>query len=122
VNGQIIFGSGTMLHKGVSERLRGVVMRKITLVAAAAAALAGSAMVAAPASARTFVGIGIGAPVYPAYPAYYGGYYPAYYGGYYAPPVVYGGYYGRGYYGRPRYWHGGPRGYYHGGWGGRHWR
>jgi hypothetical protein len=96
-------------------------MRILPLAIASAAALAGSAVVATPASARTFVSVGIGAPVYP---AYYGGYYPAYYGGYYAPPVVYGGYYGgwhrpyyRGYYGRGYYGRG-----WHGGYHGRRWR
>lgn len=91
-------------------------MRIVPLALAAATALAGSAVVATPASARTFVSVGIGAPVYP---AYYGGYYPAYYGGYYAPPPVYGGYYGgwhRRYYGGYRGgWH---RGYYGRGYGG----
>ena len=88
---------------------------RIVPVALAAAALAGGAAIATPASARTFVSVGFGAPVYP---AYYGGYYPAYYGGYYAPPpvVVGGGWYGgwhRPYYGR---------GYWRGGWHGGGWR
>jgi hypothetical protein len=87
-------------------------MRIVPLAVAAATALAGSAIVATPASARTFVSVGIGAPVYPAY--YGGGYYPAYYGGYYAPPpVVYGGYYGG--------WHRRYYGGYHGGYYGRGW-
>lgn len=89
-------------------------MRIVPLAIAAATALGGAAVVATPASARTFVSVGIGGP---AYPAYYGGYYPAYYGGYYAPPpVVYGGYYGgwhRRYYGGYHHGYYG-RGYYHG--------
>jgi len=96
-------------------------MRIVPLALVAATALAGSAIVATPASARTFVSVGIGGPAYPAY--YGGGYYPAYYGGYYAPPpVVYGGYYG----GWHRRYYGGYRGGYYGrgyrgGWRGRHW-
>jgi hypothetical protein len=79
-----------------------------------AIAAVGTGLAAAPASARTFVSIGIGAPVYRGYgyrPAYYPGYYPAYYAPYYGPPV-YPGWYGPRYYGRYRY-----RSYY-----GRHWR
>jgi hypothetical protein len=101
-------------------------MRIIPTALVAAAALAGTAVVATPASARTFVSVGIGAPVVPAYyGGYYPGYYPAYGYGYGYAPVVVGGYYGggyyhRGYYGRGYYghgyygrgWHGGPRGYY----------
>jgi hypothetical protein len=90
-------------------------MRIASKALLAAAAIAGAGVIASPASARTFVSIGIGAPVYPRYyrPAYYPGYYypPAYYG-----PVVYGGWYGPHYYGR------GYRGYYHRGYYGRHWR
>jgi hypothetical protein len=84
----------------------------------AAAALAGTGLLATPASARTYVSVGIGAPLYPRYYAPRPVYYPGYYPGYYAPPVVYGGYYGPRpyYYGRP--W----RGYYHRGYYGRHWR
>jgi hypothetical protein len=88
-------------------------MRTASKVLLAAAAIAGTGLAVSPASARTFVSIGVGAPVYPRYyrPAYYPGYYP----GYYAPPVVYGGWYGqRHYWGRPWGYH---RGYY-----GRHWR
>ena len=48
----------------------------------AAAALLLAAAFAAPASARVVVGVGIGVPLYPAYP-----YYPPYYA--YPPPVVY---------------------------------
>lgn len=92
-------------------------MRILPTALVAAAALAGTAVIATPASARTFVSVGIGAPVYPAYPAYYGGYYPAYYGGYYPAyypyggVVVGGGWYGHRYYGR------GYRGYYGRGYG-----
>lgn len=105
-------------------------MRFTTKTIFAATALAGASLVAtAPASARTFVSVGIGGPAYPAYGYGYGypGYYPAYYPGYYAPyygsPVfVGGGYYGgRGYYGHP--YRGGyyGRGHYHGGYhDGRH--
>ena len=104
-------------------------MRILPSALIAAAALAGTAIVATPASARTFVSVGIGAPVYPAYPAYYGGYYPAYYGGY---PAYYGGYYPGyypygggvvigGWYGGHRYYGRGYHGYYgHGYHGHRH--
>jgi hypothetical protein len=66
---------------------------RTALALAAAATLAGTGLVAAPASARTFVSVGIGAPIYSPYPAYYGGYPPPYYGpSYYGPPPVYRGY------------------------------
>jgi hypothetical protein len=84
---------------------------RIALALAAAATLAGTGLVDAPASARTFVSVGIRAPIYPPYPAYYEGYPPPYYGSaYYGPPPVYRGYWGppryrqRVYYGRPQYW------------------
>ncbi|HEY0271026.1 MAG TPA: hypothetical protein VGC10_08570 [Sphingomonas sp.] len=94
-------------------------MRTASKILLAAAALAGTGIAASPASARTYVSIGIGAPLYRGYYGYYG-YRPAYYPGYYPPayygPAVYGGWYGsRHYYGRP--W-----GYYRGGYHGRHWR
>lgn len=78
-------------------------MRMLKPALAIAAVLGTTAIAAAPASARTFVSVGIGGPAY--YPGYYG-YAPGYYPGYYAPrPIFYGG----GYYGRPHYYH---RGYY----------
>ena len=98
-------------------------MRILSTALVAAAALAGTAVVATPAAARTFVSVGIGAPVYPAYPVYYGGYYPAYYGGYY--PAYYPGYYAPyygggvvvgGWYGGRHYYWGPHRGYYGRGW------
>lgn len=83
-------------------------MRLVSKALLAAAAVAGiGGLAAAPASARTVVTFGIGAPVYP---AYYGGYYaprpyyPAYYGGYYAP--AYPAYY-------PAYGYGWHRGWRH---------
>jgi hypothetical protein len=91
-------------------------MRLLKPAFVAAALLGTAAIAAAPASARTFVSVGIGGPAYvPApVPVYYPGYYgyaPAYYGGYYGPR--YGGavVVNRGWYGRPGYYH---RGYYRG--------
>jgi hypothetical protein len=102
-------------------------MRIVPIALATAAALAGTAVVATPASARTFVSFGVGAPVYP---AYYGGYYPGYYAPAYYPGyapyyggvvVGGGGWYGHRYYGggwRHGYYGRGYRGGYrgHGGW------
>lgn len=88
-----------------------------------AATLAGAALVAAPASARTFVSIGIGGPIYPrAYgyrPAYYPGYYSAYYG---APAYAYGAPAYAGWYGPHHYWGRPWRGYYRPGYYGHRWR
>lgn len=65
---------------------------------AAAAAFAVAIAVASPASARTFVSLHVGIPLYAGPPAYYGPYYgPSYYPPYayapapvyYAPPPVY---------------------------------
>ena len=81
-------------------------MRILPTALAAAAALAGTAVATTPASARTVVAVGIGAP---AYPAYYPGYYPGYYSPAYYPPygvVVGGGWYGHRYWGRPYGWYG----------------
>ena len=93
-------------------------MRTASKALLAAAAMGGAGIVATPASARTYVSVGIGTPIYPLRYRYRPAYYPAYYAGYYAPPpIAYGGWYGPGpYYARP--WRGYYRHVYHG----RHWR
>ena len=94
---------------------------RTALALAAAATLAGTGLVAAPASARTFVSVGIGVPIYRPYPVYGGGFFrhilrrstpPA------DLPRLLGSprYWDRGPYGRPHYWRDGR------GWrGGRRW-
>jgi hypothetical protein len=91
-----------------------LVMRMLKPALVAAAVLGTAAVAASPASARTFVSVGIGGPAYAPAPAYYPGYYgyaPGYYPGYYAPRPVY---YGGGWYGRPHYYHRGYYGYHRG--------
>jgi len=64
-------------------------MKKSTKIKTAALLAATALMVlpAAQADARVFIGLGVGVPVYGAYPAYYPAY-PAYsYNPYYYPPV-----------------------------------
>ena len=106
-------------------------MKKTTLVAVVAIALAALVVTGAP-EARADVGISIGIPLpgvtfyAPAPPVYYSG--PAYYPrAYYAPPAYYGygpgygsAYYGRSWGGHRHGWHG--HGHRHGHRHGRHCR